>query len=44
MRDPVLVTLRVTIPYAMVPVGYPATGATVPALVRKPLDQVLVTV
>ena len=28
----------------LVPVGYPAAGATLPALVRKPLDEVLVWV
>ena len=29
-------------PYVLVPVGYPAAGCTVPALERKPLDQILV--
>jgi iodotyrosine deiodinase len=29
-------------PYVLIPVGYPADGATVPALTRKPLDEVLV--
>ena len=30
-------------PFALFPVGYPADGCRVPALVRKPLDDVLVT-
>jgi iodotyrosine deiodinase len=30
--------------YLVIPVGYPADDATVPALVRKPLDEVLVRV
>lgn len=29
-------------PYVLVPVGYPAPGCTVPDLVRKPLDEILV--
>lgn len=29
-------------PYVLIPVGYPATDATVPAITRKPLDDVLV--
>ena len=28
--------------YVLIPVGYPASGATVPAIVKKPLDEVLV--
>ena len=31
-------------PYILFPVGYPAEGATVPALTRKPLDEVAVWV
>ncbi len=31
-------------PYVLVPVGYPAEGATVPALERKGLDEILVRV
>ncbi|MEZ5093954.1 nitroreductase family protein [Nocardioides sp.] len=31
-------------PFVVVPVGYPAPGATVPALTRKPLEEVLVRV
>jgi nitroreductase len=31
-------------PYVVIPVGYPAAGATVPDITRKPLDQVLVRV
>lgn len=31
-------------PYVVIPVGYPADGATVPDITRKPLDQVLVRV
>jgi nitroreductase len=30
-------------PFLLLPVGYPAEGATVPNIHRKPLDQVLVT-
>lgn len=30
-------------PFVVIPVGYPATGATVPILSRKPLSEVLVT-
>jgi hypothetical protein len=30
--------------FAVIPVGCPAEGATVPDLTRKPLDQVLVRV
>lgn len=29
-------------PYLLIPVGYPAEGATVPAITRKPLEEVLV--
>jgi len=29
-------------PYLLIPVGYPAEGATVPAITKKPLDEVLV--
>jgi len=29
-------------PYALIPVGYPAAGWTVPALERKPVDEILV--
>lgn len=29
-------------PYALIPVGYPAAGCTVPALVRKPVGEILV--
>ena len=29
-------------PYVLIPVGYPAAGATVPLIERKPLDEVLV--
>lgn len=29
-------------PYLLIPVGYPAADATVPAITRKPLDQVLI--
>lgn len=29
-------------PYLLIPVGYPAAGAAVPAIERKPLDEVLV--
>jgi len=29
-------------PYALIPVGYPAAGCTVPALERKPVDEILV--
>ncbi len=29
-------------PYVLIPVGYPADGCTVPDLVRKPLDEILV--
>jgi nitroreductase len=29
-------------PYVLIPVGYPATGATVPVIAKKPLEQVLV--
>lgn len=29
-------------PYLLIPVGYPAEGATVPDLVRKPLESILV--
>ena len=29
-------------PYVLIPVGYPAAGATVPDLVRKPLEETLV--
>ena len=28
--------------YVLIPVGYPASGATVPAIVKKPLEEVLV--
>jgi hypothetical protein len=28
----------------VIPVGYPAAGATVPAITRKPLDEVLVEI
>jgi nitroreductase len=31
-------------PYVVIPVGYPAEGATVPDIRRKPLDEVLVRV
>jgi iodotyrosine deiodinase len=31
-------------PYVLVPVGYPAEGATVPALERKGLDEILVRI
>ncbi|GAB4458386.1 MAG: nitroreductase family protein [Anaerolineae bacterium] len=31
-------------PYLIIPVGYPADGATVPAITKKPLDEVLVRV
>ncbi len=30
--------------YVVIPVGYPAAGATVPAITRKPLDEVLVEI
>jgi iodotyrosine deiodinase len=30
--------------YLLVPVGYPASGCQVPAITRKPLEQVLITV
>ncbi len=29
-------------PYLLIPVGYPAEGATVPAITKKPLEEVLV--
>jgi nitroreductase len=29
-------------PFLLIPVGYPAPGATVPAITKKPLDQVLI--
>ncbi|MEN9939095.1 MAG: hypothetical protein RLZZ387_5674 [Chloroflexota bacterium] len=29
-------------PFVLIPVGYPAAGATVPAITKKPLEQVLV--
>jgi nitroreductase len=29
-------------PFLLLPVGYPAAGARVPRLVRKPLDEILV--
>ena len=29
-------------PYALIPVGYPAAGCTVPVLDRKPVDEILV--
>ena len=29
-------------PYVLIPVGYPASGCTVPDLVRKPLEEILV--
>jgi iodotyrosine deiodinase len=29
-------------PYVLIPVGYPADGATVPAITKKPLEQLLV--
>jgi nitroreductase len=29
-------------PFVLIPVGYPAAGATVPAITKKPLDQVLI--
>ena len=29
-------------PFVLIPVGYPAEGARVPAITRKPLDEVLV--
>lgn len=29
-------------PYLLIPVGYPAEGATVPAITKKPLEQVLI--
>jgi hypothetical protein len=28
-------------PYLLIPVGYPAPGCTVPALARKPLEQIM---
>jgi hypothetical protein len=31
-------------PYVLIPVGYPAPGCRVPALARKPLDQIRVRV
>ncbi|MGH3645730.1 MAG: nitroreductase family protein [Micromonosporaceae bacterium] len=31
-------------PYVVIPVGYPAEGATVPDITRKPLDEVMVRV
>lgn len=31
-------------PYLLLPVGYPAPGCEVPAIARKPLDEVLVTI
>jgi nitroreductase len=31
-------------PYLLIPVGYPAPDARVPAIVRKPLDEVRVVV
>jgi len=31
-------------PYLLIPVGYPAPGCEVPAITRKPLDEVLVTI
>lgn len=30
--------------FLLIPVGYPAPAATVPALARKPLDEVLVCI
>jgi len=30
------------VPFLLMPVGYPATGATVPRIERKPLDEILV--
>jgi nitroreductase len=29
-------------PYVLIPVGYPAEGATVPAITKKPLDQICI--
>jgi hypothetical protein len=31
-------------PFAMLPIGYPADDCTVPDLIRKPLDEVIVRV
>lgn len=31
-------------PFLLIPVGYPAFGATVPAIDKKPLDEIMVTV
>jgi iodotyrosine deiodinase len=30
-------------PYVVIPVGYPAPGATVPDLTRKPVDEIMIT-
>jgi len=30
-------------PFLLIPMGYPARDCTVPDLVRKPLDEVLIT-
>jgi hypothetical protein len=29
-------------PFVLIPVGYPAEGATVPSITKKPIDQVLI--
>ena len=29
-------------PFCVIPIGYPADGCTVPALARKPLEEILV--
>jgi hypothetical protein len=31
-------------PYLLIPVGYPAEGARVPVIEKKPLDEVMVAV
>ncbi|MHA2502071.1 MAG: nitroreductase family protein [Candidatus Kariarchaeaceae archaeon] len=31
------------VPFVVLPIGYPATGATVPDIHRKPLDEIMVT-